>query len=91
MLPYRQHLWASVPLGPIARAAVVQVLAGLALLSATERLPNELDKLRKYLTENGLRYEERGSGMARGYAKEKVRLFWIARYEGAAEPAKSKG
>jgi PAS domain S-box-containing protein len=36
MLLYRQHLWASVPLGPIACAAVVQALAGLAMFSATE-------------------------------------------------------
>ena len=62
-----------------------------APIRSSERRPNELDNLRKYLTDNGLRYDERGSGMARGYAKEKVRLFWIARYEGAAEPAKSKG
>ena len=83
-LTYNREAWPAL-------VAQLKALRAPALLSATERLPNELDNLRKYLTGNGLRYDERGSGMARGYAKEKVRLFWIDRYEGAAEPAKSKG
>ena len=83
-LTYNREAWPAL-------VAQLKALRAPALLSASERRPNELDNLRKYLTDNGLRYDERGSGMARGYAKEKVRLFWIDRYEGAAEPAKSKG
>lgn len=38
MLPlhYRKPLWASVPLGPLARTAVLQLLAGLLILRQTE-------------------------------------------------------
>ena len=36
MPPYRQHLWVSMPLGPVARAAVVQAVAGLTMLTKTE-------------------------------------------------------
>ena len=45
-----------------ALVAQLKALRAPALLSASERRPNELDNLRKYLTDNGLRYDERGSG-----------------------------
>lgn len=35
-LTYRQRLWASVPLGPVARVGAFQLLAGLVLLPQTE-------------------------------------------------------
>tara|TARA_Y100000768_G_scaffold357145_1_gene312029 strand:- start:2299 stop:3735 length:1437 start_codon:yes stop_codon:yes gene_type:complete len=41
-LSRRQQLWAFVPLGPLARAAVVQLLAGTALLAHTD--PNSLSR-----------------------------------------------
>ena len=80
-LTYNREAWPAL-------VAQLKALRAPALLSASERRPNELDNLRKYLTDNGLRYDERGSGMARGYAKEKVRLFWIdkIRRESGIEP-----
>ena len=41
--PYRQQLWASVPLGPVARVAVCQAVVGLLVLMQTT--PDEMNRV----------------------------------------------
>lgn len=49
-----------------------------ALLSASERRPNELASLEDYLMESGLTFEVVPSPMKAGYAREKVRVYRIS-------------
>lgn len=67
-----------------ALAAQLRVLEAPALLAVSERRsPNELTDLRAFLDQAELRSTVLDSPMRTGYAKEKVRLFWIDAPNGA--------
>ena len=64
-----------------ARPALVEALRALrapAVLTASERRPDELRTLQTFLVKEGLEVEVIDSPMTRGYAKTKVRVLRIA-------------
>lgn len=69
-LTYNRDSWPAL-------AKTLRALDTPALLSVSERRPNELESLKAFLTEARLRYTVIGSPLPRGYGAEKVRLLSI--------------
>uniref|UniRef100_A0A7S0Q9S9 Calmodulin-lysine N-methyltransferase n=1 Tax=Coccolithus braarudii TaxID=221442 RepID=A0A7S0Q9S9_9EUKA len=55
----------------------VRSVGAPTLLSASERRPNELAELRRYLDDQALPYRVVDSPFTTGYASSNVKLFWI--------------
>ena len=62
-----------------------KALKAPAVLSASERRPNELASLEAYLTESGLTFTVAPSPMKAGYARDKVRVYRIDAPAAAAQ------
>lgn len=65
----------------------LQRLRTPAILSASERRPNELTSLRTALDGAGLTYRVVDSPFSIGYASDNIKLFWIDPYTGPAVDA----
>ena len=69
-LTYNRDAWPAL-------VKTIRALDAPALLSVSERRPNELESLMAFLSEAKLRYTVISSPLQRGYAAEKVRLLSI--------------